>query len=102
MFPNDDNEEEEILWKDPKRAIALNLSHCSKEYIFKLVEDFHGRYYMEKVNGFLMLFIQNVSYEEFTKLAAGYSYWLEWGRFHVIFDPPFPRCKLLLTAKENK
>lgn len=87
---------------DDKKNVTLNLSHCSKEFIFKLVEDYFGRYHMEKVNGFLMLFLHSVTYEEFIKLVAGYSYWLEWGKFHMVIDPPFPRCKLLLTAKENK
>lgn len=99
MYPNDDNEKEKPLWKDPKRAVALNLTHCSKEYIFKLVEDYMGRMYMEKYNDSLVLFIQNVTHEEFIELVAGYSHWLEWGYFHLIIDPTYPRCRLLLTAK---
>ena len=98
MHPDD---EKEPLWKDPKRAVALNLTLCSREYIFKLVEDYMGRMYMEKYNGALILFIQNVTYEEFIKLVAEYSYWLEWGKFCMVIDPPAPRCKLLLTAKEK-
>ena len=102
MYPlADDKELEERLWKDPKRAVALNLSHCSKEYIFKLVEDYMGRMYMEKYHGALILFIQNVTYEEFARLVTGYSHWLEWGVFCMTIDPPAPRCKFFLTAKEK-
>jgi hypothetical protein len=92
---------EKPLWKDPKGDVALNLTHCSKEYIFKLVEDFQGRYYVENWNGFLILYIQNVIYDEFARLVVGYSHGLECGYFHLIIDPEYPRCKYLLTAKEN-
>lgn len=100
MFPLPEKPAEP-QYKDPKRAVVLNLTHCSKEYIFKLVEEFFGRYWIEKTNGFLMFYVQDASYEEFTKLVAGYSYWLEWGKFHMIFDPPIPRCSILLTAREK-
>jgi hypothetical protein len=32
MYPLDDDKvDEQPMWKDPKRAIALNLTHCNKE-----------------------------------------------------------------------
>ena len=93
---------EKPLFKDPKREIALNISHCSKEFIIELIENFYGRYYMEKSNGFLILRIQDVEFDEFAKIVAGYSFWLETGKFHMVFDPPFPRCKVLLTSRQEK
>ena len=102
MFPLSEKREESYAYQYQKRDIALNLSHCSKEFILKLVEDFYGRYSMEKMNGFLFLVVRNVNYDEFATLVAGYSYWLETGKFHMIFEPPlFPTCKILLTSREK-
>lgn len=86
------------------RNIALNLSHVSKEYLLILAQKFADRYSTEKVNGFLMMNIPNVTYQEFMDLTCGYSYWLENGKFHLIFMYPAQsasKTNVILTSKEK-
>lgn len=93
MFPEDTKE----IFTHVKN-IKVTLSHLDVQGVERICNVFYGRYTTEISNGYFMINLQGITYDEFCQLIGIYAYFINFGKLHIIPNPPSPRTDYLITA----